>query len=175
MEINHLPLTDLENLEPGCCCPEFDPAQWDGLDLHFRDKTFVHAATRNFFHIPLNIGSVFGRTWNAIKEAHADDAECVILSEDKAFWHGDHYFSVSKPVPGQDNVTLNGDYLTHVFEGPYRDAPKWVKEMEEIVTQSKHRMGHLYFYYTTCPKCATKRGKNYVVGVAELKDRAVAL
>jgi hypothetical protein len=27
----------------------------------------------------------------------------------------------------------------------------------------------LYFFYTTCPKCAKHYGKNYVVGIAKLK------
>ncbi len=169
MDINRLPLTDLKNLEPGCCCPQFDPALWDGLDLHFRDKSFVHATTCSFFHIPLNMGSVFARAWNAIKQAQADDQEFVILSDDSGSWHGEHYFSVSKTVPGQDNVALTGDYFTHVFEGPYRDAPKWVKGMEMLAERAGRKMDRLFFYYTTCPKCAAKRGKNYVVGIAEVR------
>ncbi|MGE5758418.1 MAG: hydrolase [Sideroxydans sp.] len=30
-------------------------------------------------------------------------------------------------------------------------------------------MRKLYFYYTTCPKCAKKYGKNYVVILAEVE------
>ncbi len=168
MDSNHLPVIDLDHLEPGFCCPELNPATWEGLDLHFRDKPFVKARTRSFFYMPLNMGSVFGKTWSAIKEAQADEAEFVVLSDDHSMWRGEHYFNVKKPVPGLDNVTLTGDYLTHVFEGPYQDAPKWVAEMKQRVAQAGRVMGKLFFYYSTCPKCAKKRGKNYVVGIAEL-------
>lgn len=167
METNHLPITDFGKTLPGCCCPEFDPVTWDNLDLHFRDKRFVWVRTRSFFYIPLDMGSVFGRTWKAIKEAGADEAEFVVLSDDVSMWRGEHYFNVTKDVPGEDNVTLSGDFLTHVFEGPYRDAPRWVKEMRQIVEKPGRTMGRLFFYYTTCPKCAKKRGKNYVVGIAQ--------
>lgn len=168
MDTNHLPVTDFDRLEAGFCCPELDPAAWDGLDLHFRGKPFVRARTRSFFHIPVNMGSVFARTWSAIKRAQADEGEFVILSDDHSMWCGEHYFSVKNPVPGLDNTTLTGDYVTHVFEGPYRDAPKWVEEMKQIVAKSGRTMGRLFLYYTTCPACAKKRGKNYVVGIAEL-------
>ena len=155
-------------MEPGRCCPAFDPAVWEGLELHFRDKHFVRTETRSLFHVPLNIGEVFGRTWNAIKKAQADEDEFVVLSNDSSPWRGEHFFNVRRTVPGEENVTLSGDYLAHVFEGPYRDAPKWVREMEQIVQARGKNMGKLYFYYTSCPKCAKARGKNYVVGIAAL-------
>ena len=29
-------------------------------------------------------------------------------------------------------------------------------------------MQRLFFYYTTCPRCAKQYGKNYVVGLAQV-------
>lgn len=168
MLVNELPRTDRNDLEPGCCCPGFDPAKWDRLDLHFRDKPFVHARSRSLFHIPLNMSPVFDRTWNAIKQAGAEGVEQAVFTDDQSAWHADHYFCVDKHVPGADNVMLTGDFITRVFEGPYRDAPIWVGEMREAVTELGFVMGRLYFYYTSCPHCAEKRGKNYVVAIAEL-------
>lgn len=168
MDLNHLPTIDWSKSQPGCCCPEFNPAEWESLELHFRDKAFVRAHTRSFLHIPLNIGSVFARTWNAIKSAHADEQEFVVMSDDSGTWHGEHFFNVSHEVEGADNVRLSGDYLTHVFEGPFSHSPRWVGEMKNIVEARGQTMGRLFFYYTTCPKCAKARGKNYVVAIAEL-------
>ena len=168
METNHLPTIDWNKTQPGLCCPEFDPKTWDGLDLHFRDKLFVRTETRCLIHFPVNMGSVFARIWNKIKEAHADEEEFAVLSHDSSAWRSEHLFNVSHEVPGVENVRLTGDYLTHVFEGPYRDIPEWVREMGEIVKARGKAMGKLYFYYTTCPKCAKARGKNYLVGIAEL-------
>ena len=168
MDTNRLPVTDLSKLESGYCCPEFKPGDWDHLDLHFRNKRFVRARTRSLFHIPLNMAPVFARTWDAVKAAGADDPEFVILSDDESMWHGEHFFSVTKDVPGLDNVRLTGDYVTRVFEGPYRDAYIWVGEMRADVAEMGRNMGRLFFSYTTCPQCAERRGKNYVVGIAEV-------
>jgi hypothetical protein len=168
METNHLPKCDLSNIVPGCICPKFDPAPWDGLELHFRDKLFVRCKTISFFYIPLNIGAVFTRTYAAIKAAKAVEDEFVVLSDDSSRWRGEHFFNVKHEVPGADNVKLTGDYLTHVFEGPYRDAPIWVAEMKKLVSGRNEKMTRLFFFYTTCPKCAARIGKNYVVGIAQV-------
>lgn len=167
MELNQLPQTKFIDLESGYCCPKFDPALWDNLDLHFRQKPFVCATTVCLFHIPLNMKSVFAHTMNAIQEAGAETGRFAVFSDDQSLWHSKHYFAVEKAVPGLHNVTLTGDYLTRVFSGPYSDAYIWVGEMRETVEKSGFEMGNLFFYYTTCPKCAERRGANYVVAIAE--------
>jgi hypothetical protein len=40
--------------------------------------------------------------------------------------------------------------------------------MGEYVKSRGREVKKLYFYYTTCPKCAKKYGKNYVVLLAEV-------
>jgi hypothetical protein len=168
MDTNHLPAVDWNKILPGCCCPEFDPATWDGQELHFRDKLFVRCKTISCFYFPLNMGSVFTRTWNAIKAAGADEDEFAVLSEDISRWRGEHYINIKHEVPGADNVRLTGDYLARVFEGPYSDTPKWVHEMEKTLSERDRKLTRLFFYYTSCPKCAKARGKNYVVGIAQV-------
>jgi hypothetical protein len=162
-----LPKCDLENSETGCC-PRFDPSPWDEREFEFRDRLFVRDRTVNFLHIPLNMGAMVKRTWSKIQAAGAASDEFVILSTDPSPWRGEHYFSVSKEVPGADNVRLSGTYVTKVFEGPYRDAGKWVRETQSYVESQNKTLQKLYFFYTTCPKCAKHYGKNYVVAFAEV-------
>jgi hydrolase family protein len=154
---------------PTNCCPRFKPAPWDGLELHFENKPFVKASTISLFHVPLNMGSMFARTWKAITEAHAEDSGFVVLSHEESAWHADHLFAVSKPVPGAEMVTLSGDFLTKVFDGPFDHARQWSAEMKRYVARQGRVLETLYFYYTTCPKCAKYYGKNYVVGIAKVK------
>ncbi len=45
---------------------------------------------------------------------------------------------------------------------------KWIKEMEEYVKSKGKETKMQYFYYTTCPKCAKKYGKNYVVLLTQI-------
>ncbi len=169
MEINALPRYDMSD-NPTHCCPRFKPAGWDAQELHFRNKLFLKATTRSLFHIPLNMGSVFPRTFTAIQNANAhNDDNFVVLSHDPSAWRAEHYFAVTHAVPGHEMVELSGDFLTRVFEGPYGNAPKWAKEMAAYANEKGMHVEKTYFFYTTCPKCAKVYGKNYVVAVSEVQ------
>ena len=169
MEMNALPEYDMSD-NPTHCCPRFNPQGWDEQELHFKDKLFVKAKTRSIFHIPINMYSVFPNTLSAIQKADAmSEDNFIVLSYDPSSWTGEHYFSISRDVPGQEMVRLTGDYLTKIFEGPYKNAPKWEKEMATFVKSKGKQVKKTYFFYTTCPKCAKYYGKNHVVAVAELQ------
>lgn len=133
MQTNALPKYDSSN-NPIGCCPRFKPDGWDEQELSFRDKLFVKAKTRSVFHIPINMGSVFPKTFKSIEDAdaHSDD-DFIVLSYDASPWSVEHCFSVTQEMPKEEMVHLSGDLITKVFEGPYRNAPKWAKEMEKIV------------------------------------------
>ena len=168
MEINALPKYD-DSDNPTNCCPRFNPEGWDEQELHFKGKLFVKARTRSLFHIPLNMGTVYPKTFKAIEDAGAIDMnDIIVLSNDPSPWTGEHYFAASKDVPGQEMVRLSGDYLTRVFEGPFKNIPQWEKEMVSHAESRGRKIKKMYYFYTTCPKCAKFYGKNYVVGVAEL-------
>jgi hypothetical protein len=169
METNALPKYDMSD-NPTNCCPRFKSEGWDEQELHFKDKLFVKVKTRSIFHIPINMGSVFPKTFTAIEKAHAkSEDEFVVLSHDPSAWTSEHYFSVLKDVPGHEMVHLTGDYLTKVYEGPYKNAPKWEKEMEAFVKSKGKQAKKTYFFYTTCPKCMQYYGKNYMVAISEIQ------
>ena len=169
MEVNALPKYDMSD-NPTNCCPRFKPEGWSDQELHFKDKLFLKVKTRSIFHIPINMGSVFPKTFSAIeKEKAKSEDDFIVLSYDPSPWVGEHYFSVNKDVPGQKMVRLSGDYLTKIYEGPYKNAPKWEKEMDDIVKSKGMEVEKTYFFYTTCPKCAKFYGKNYIVAVTEIK------
>jgi hypothetical protein len=168
MQTNELPPYDASDNETNCC-PRFHPEGWDNQELHFDRKPFVRASTVSLFHVPLNMGSVFSRTFDAIKAAHADTGSFLVLSHDDSAWHAEHLFAVSAPVPGAEMVSLSGDFVTKVFEGPYSQAPDWCASMERQAAERGRTLEKIYFFYTTCPKCAAHYGKNYVVGVAKVR------
>lgn len=168
MQTNALPAFDPTVNETGCC-PRFRPEPWDNEELHFDNKPFVKASTISLFHMPLNMGSVFSRTWKAIEEAHAQDGGFLVLSHDDSAWHGEHLFAVARDVPGAEMVHLSGDFLTKVFEGPFSKTREWCAEMDRYVQARGKQLETMYFFYTTCPRCAKHYGKNYVVGVAKVR------
>ncbi len=168
MKTNEFPKYDASINTTGCC-PKFNPEGWDGQELHFENKPFVKAKTRSAMHIPLDMGAVFSRVQEQIDAAAATlPGSFVVLSRDLSSWNSEHLFAVSKPVEGEEMTTLSGDFITKVFEGPYRKAGAWSETMQQTVREKGANPGEVYFFYTTCPKCAKAYGKNYVVGVAAL-------
>jgi len=168
MNTNELPDYDASD-NPTGCCPRFNPNGWDGQDLHFDGKAFVRARTRSLFHIPVNMGQVFNRTFAAIEAAGAQSTKrFIVLSHEVSPWSAEHYFAVGKDVPGQEMCRLSGDFVTKVFEGPYRNAPQWEKKMQADAARRGQGVERIYFFYTTCPKCAKHYGKNYVVALAQV-------
>ncbi len=153
------------------CCPKFNPKPFNGREVTLENKLFVKNNVCCFFHIPLNFGSVITKMMAKVKEnkAEMDDyKEWLLLSLEVSKWKSEQYLAVKKPVQGMDNVEISGTFLTRVFDGPYRDAGKWYKEMQEYVKVKGKEAKKIYFYYTTCPKCAKKYGHNYVVLFAEI-------
>lgn len=150
------------------CCPRFDPVPWDEKEIRWQDKRFVKDKVRSFLHIPLNFGSVMKRNMIRIEAAGAASDQNVILVDEKSPWGSDVYIAVTQDVPGANMATLSGTFLGKVFEGPYQNVRKWIVEMENFVRQKGKDVRKLYFFYTTCPKCAKKYGKNYVVILAEV-------
>ena len=86
-----------------------------------------------------------------------------MLGEELSAWRSDLYIETTKDVPDAEMVHLSGTYLTKVFEGPFRDAPKWEHEMQRFVAGRGKHADKIYLGYTTCPACAKAYGENYVV------------
>jgi len=153
---------------PDECCPRFDPEPWDGKELEWQDKRFVKDRVRSFFHIPLNFSAVMKRNMEKIEEADANPDTQVVLSDENSLWGADVYIEVTKDIPGANMASISGTFLCKVFEGPYQNMRKWIKEMKAFVQSKGKSFRKLYFYYTTCPKCAKKYGKNYVAILAQI-------
>jgi hypothetical protein len=167
MGARNLPKISMTSPATGCCA-EFDPAPWDEQEFTFENKLFIKTKTVNFCHIPLNMGAVFKNTCEKIRAADACDGEFAVLSDERSFWSAAHYFLVSKEVPGVEMIRLSGTFLTKVYEGPYKQVPKWIEAMKGYVRAKGQAAKQFYCFYTTCPKCAKQYGKNYVVLFAEV-------
>ena len=156
-----------EQSETGCC-PRFNPEPWDEKQVAFQDKLFVKDHVRSFFHVPLNFGKVMVRNMERISEAKALPPEPLMLSDENSLWGADVYIAVAKEVPGAEMVRISGTFMTKVFEGPYKNVRNWVQEMKAYVESKAKEVKKMYFFYTTCPKCAELYGKNYIVILAQI-------
>lgn len=150
------------------CCPRFDPFPWDEKEIRWQDKRFVKDRVTSFLHIPLNFGAVMKRNMSRIESAGAVSDANVILSDETSLWGADVYIEVAKDIPGANMATISGTFLCKVFEGPYQNMRKWIAEMNTFVASKGKEIRKLYFFYTTCPKCAKKYGKNHVAILARV-------
>lgn len=148
------------------CCPRFNPEPWDEKQVSWEDKLFLKDRVRSFLHIPLNFGKVMVRNMEKIQAADALTPEPLMLSDENSLWGADVYIHVSRDVPDAQMEKVSGTFLTKVFEGPYKNARKWVEEMKTYVKSKGKEFRKIYFFYTTCPRCAKFYGKNYVVLLA---------
>jgi hypothetical protein len=150
------------------CCPRFNPEPWEDKELVWKDRKFIKDRVRSVLHIPLNFGSVMVRNMQQIEAAGAKADDTIVLSDENSLWGADVYISVSKDIPNANNVTISGTFLSKVFEGPYQQVHKWIEETKSFVASRGKQLKKLYCYYTTCPSCAKKYGKNYVVILAQV-------
>jgi hypothetical protein len=55
-----------------------------------------------------------------------------------------------------------------VYEGSFNNTGKWCQDYSSLAKAKGLEIKKMYMWYTTCPKCAKKYGKNYVVIISEL-------
>ncbi len=150
-------------MEKQTCCPKFDPAPWDGKTFEWKDKKFIQDKVFTLFHMPVNFGTVVKRMMAKIEKAGAKTPDWMGLSDHTSSWNMDLYIAVDKEIPGTKNTTLSGQFFSKVYEGPFKDTGKWCKDFAALVKNKNLNINKWYMWYTTCPKCAQKYGKNYVV------------
>ena len=156
-------------MEEQVCCPRFDPEPWDEKVLEWNEKRFIKDRVFTFLYMPFGFGKVM-RALDGRCEALAPPYRHLCLSDHTSKWNMDVYLSVDQDIPCAQNVTLDGNFLCKVYEGPYRNTGMWCKDFEGFVKSQNAAIEKWYMWYTTCPKCAKKYGKNYVVFVAQMGD-----
>ena len=151
------------------CCPKFDPAPWDGKTFEWNNKLFIKDKVFTLFYMPVNFGKVMIRLNAKVEKARATMPDWICLSDHTSKWNMDVYLAVDKEVPGAENTSLSGKFLSKVYEGDFKETGKWCKDFETYAAGKSSKIKKMYMWYTTCPKCAKKYGKNYVVIVAQVE------
>jgi hypothetical protein len=150
------------------CCPKFDPAPWNGKLFEWNEKKFMKDRVFTFFYIPMNFGRVMKKLDKKVRDAQATISDGMCLSVHTSKWNMNLYLAVDQEIPGAENMTLSGKFLSKVYEGSFQDTGKWCKDFEQFAQSKGVTISKWYMWYTTCPKCAKKYGKNYVVIVTQV-------
>lgn len=136
--------------------------------MEWENKNFIKRSVFTLFHMPVNFGSVMKKLDEKVREAGANIPDYLCLSDHTSPWNMNVYLAVDKEVPDAENTILNGKFYSKVYEGPYRDIGKWCKEYEGFAKSKGFNIKKWFMWYTTCPKCAKKYGKNYVAIVSQV-------
>lgn len=151
------------------CCPEFNPEAWNEKRHTWKEKKFARDRVFCFFYIPLTFGSAIRRLMKKLEKAQAQCPDWLCLSDHTSKWNMDIYLAVDRDLPNTIMQTVSGQYLSKVYEGPFRDTRIWCDDFAAYAKREGVTPGKTFMWYTTCPRCAKKRGKNFVVIVAEIK------
>jgi len=151
------------------CCPKFNPAPWDNKTFEWKDKKFIKDKVFTLFYMPMNFGAVIKRLNEKVEKAGASMPDWLCLSDHTSQWNMDLYLAVDQEIPDAQNTTLSGKYCSKVYEGDFKETGNWCKDFESFVKSKGMNVKKRFMWYTTCPKCAKKYGKNYVVIIGEIK------
>jgi hypothetical protein len=158
----------MSDTDKTACCPKFEPGPWDDKVIEWSGKRFIKDKGFTLFHMPMNFGKVITRMLGQVEKAGATSPGWLCLSDHTSKWNMDLYLAVDKEVPDAANVTLSGKFFCKVYEGPFKDTGKWCKQHQALAKDRGFEIRKWYMWYTTCPKCAKKTGKNYVVILTQI-------
>lgn len=156
-------------IDEAVCCPPFAPAQWEDKLLEWNNKKFVKDSVFTLFYMPITFGKVMKRLDRKIRDANATIPDWLCLSDHTSKWNMDVYVAVDQNIPNAVNVSLSGKFYSKVYEGNFKETGNWCKDYESVVKSKGMGVKKWYMWYTTCPKCAKKYGKNYVAIVSEVE------
>lgn len=152
------------------CCPQFNPEPWHNQIIEWDKKKFVKEKICTFFYMPLNFGQKMRKLDRIVTQAGGTFSGAMGLSDHTSKWNMDIYLATDKEIPGLENTTLSGKFFSRVYEGPFRDTDKWCRDFEDNAKGRGLQVKKWYMWYTTCPKCAKKYGKNYVAIIGQVES-----
>lgn len=145
------------------CCPRIDPENWQDKTSVWSEKKFVKAKVFTFIYMPINFGAAISRLMKKVDASGGKTPDNLCLSDHSSPWNMDIYLAVDKEITGAQNVSMSGKFFSKVYEGDFRETGNWMKDAKDYADKNKFDVKKWYMWYTTCPKCAKKYGKNYVV------------
>ncbi len=151
------------------CCPPFHPEEWEDKVFEWDNKMFIRSKVCTFFYMPLNFGQVMRKIDVKIKKAEAEIIDNMCLSDHISRFKMNVLMPVNKEIESLESEKLSGKFYCKVYEGPFSDTSKWCNDYKQAVQSKGFRIVKWYMWYTTCPKCAKKYGKNYTAIICKVE------
>lgn len=155
------------------CCPKFNQKKWNEKTFNWDHKQFIKESVPTFFHIPLPpmIGKKITNMMKMAedsKKLESNKEDILLLFADPSAFRSDLYLSVTDKVPNANNTEISGVFMSKVFDGAYKEVPKFIKKMDAYLKKQRKKANNYFVHYAYCPKCAKEAGHNYMVLFAEV-------
>ncbi len=151
------------------CCRRLGPGAWDRRFWSWDDKPFYRATYLTFFNIPLNLDSVVEKAVEEIGSHNLWTEPMIYLGRDETAFHSSVLISVSRFTDQLPIETLSGRYYSRLFQGPYADSGKYVRETKTDLREQGSDAGETYMYHATCPRCIGEGKPPQTVVFAEVE------
>lgn len=158
-----------EILNQNECCPPFNTDKWHDKYFEWNNKKFATADVFTIFYAPMNFGSVITKLIQKVEKNDASVLDFICLSDHTSKWNMKILLEVDRDIPKAEMKTLSGKFYSKVYEGHFKNTRSWCDDFENGLKKSGHKIKKMYMWYTTCPKCAKKYGKNYVAILGEIE------
>lgn len=152
-----------------CNCKPFIPLDFQDKELVWVDKLFIKDNVVSFCHVHLNMWSIINKNLKKIWISENQHDYKLILTDEKSLFGTDIYFEIWDKVKYKNTVKISWIFHTKVFEWSFRNIQKWKEEMIQYLDWKWKKASEIYYFFTTCPSCARKYWKNYVVLFAKEK------
>jgi hypothetical protein len=155
------------------CCPKFNLEKWNDKMFVWNKKKFIKTSVPTFFRIPFPpmIGKKMTRIMEIAENADKlteNKEDILMLFSNLNTFKSELYLSVTGDIPNSKNTTISGVLISKVFDGAYKDLPKYIKQMSADLRKQNKEAKKYYVHYAYCPKCTKKFGHNYMVLFAEV-------
>ena len=156
------------NFEKEIYWTKFNAALWDENIFEWKRKNLSKTRYLQFF-TPEIFGSVLKKPDKQIRNKNAVIPDNTGISDHTLKLNMDIYIAVDKEIPGGQNTTMSGTFVSK-FTKDHPVIPKSGTKISLRVAKLRDiKTDKIFMWFTTCPKCAKKYGKNYVVFWLKLK------
>jgi len=138
------------------------------MEFEWKNKLFIKDKVFTILYMPVNFGTVMTRMQANVEKVGAKSPEWLCLSEHTSMWNMNTYLAVDRDIPAANTIAMSGKFISVVYEGDFSKTGDWMKDFDEYAKAKGYTVSSVYMWYTTCPKCAKKYGKNYVVVIGKV-------
>jgi hypothetical protein len=149
-----------------CSCPDVNDQDWHLQDRDWSGKFFYFEYVQHLFYMPLQLDKVIqNMKLDIARKGYQPVNPDQILYLPGSF-QGRVLMEIQDPEQYDANVEKfeNARILSRVYKGPRNRIKNAVEELKAFTQDKTHLIpSKIYYWHTTCPKCAPTKGGDKTV------------